>query len=110
MTGTDRAQVWRCPHCGLVLHDVLLPVRHACKLAPVATGVTPPDTSLCIHRGEILERIVCRGCGGAKEVDVYQCAIHGRSHRVPANDHRAGMSCTACAMADEGFEPPKLEG
>ena len=81
---------------------------HAIATDDGSTHAPPPprklDTSLCIHRGEILERIVCRGCGGAKEVDVYQCGIHGRCHTVPANDHRAGMSCTACAMADEGFE------
>lgn len=63
------------------------------------------DIAACVHRGELLETITCRGCGGAKQVDVFACAIHGRSHQVPANDHRAGMSCRACAMADEGFKP-----
>lgn len=71
--------------------------------------VAPPpqlDPSGCIHRGDIIERIVCRGCGASKEVDVYECGVHGRCHQVPANDHRAGMSCRACALADEGFEAP----
>lgn len=61
------------------------------------------DISACIHRGELIETITCRGCGGAKQVDVYACGVHGRSHQVPANDHRAGMSCKGCALANEGF-------
>jgi uncharacterized HAD superfamily protein len=73
-----------------------------------STHYPPPrakvDTSLCIHRGDIIERIVCRGCGGDREVDVYACGVHGRCHIATANDHRAGMSCRVCAAAGEGFE------
>jgi hypothetical protein len=64
----------------------------------------PVEFASCIHRGDIIERIVCRGCGGDREVDVYACEIHKRAHVATANDHRAGMSCRVCAAAGEWFE------
>ena len=89
---------YTCPDCGRSYRDVVVPLKCRCKFK------RRPDPALCIHRGIMLETITCRGCGGEKQVDVYECGVHDRCHTVPANDHRAGMSCTACAMADEGFQ------
>lgn len=88
---------YTCPDCGRSYRDVVVPLKCRCKFKRRL------DIALCIHRSGPPLQIVCRGCGGEKQVDVYACAIHGRAHTVPANDHRAGMSCTACALADEGF-------
>ena len=60
----------------------------------------------CRHRDDLLERIVCRGCGSrGVELDVYACSVHGRCHLTRGSDSRAGMDCRVCAIASEGFEP-----
>lgn len=92
------AEAASVPVIALDVREVIPPRRHE---AP--TPRAKIDVSTCIHRGEVLEQITCRGCGGEREVDVYACAVHGRCHLEPANDHRAGLSCLACALADEGF-------
>ena len=91
---------YTCPDCGRSYRDVVVPLKCRCKFAK-----PKPQHEACIHRGDIIERIVCRGCSGDREVDVYACGVHGRCHIATANDHRAGMSCRVCAAAGEGFEP-----
>lgn len=95
---------FRCPTCPLSLTDVQLPVYHVCRGDRVTIKAESLRFSECINRGDLLERITCRGCGSrGVEVDVYACSVHGRCHLTRANDNRAGMDCRLCAIAGEGF-------
>jgi hypothetical protein len=58
----------------------------------------PRFTSVCVHRGEVIERAVCNACGmRGQSFDVFGCAIHGQCMvRRYRNDRPELAVCVSC--------------
>lgn len=100
-----------CVTCGYVLPLGRDKLRRNCPPLTARTAepqreatqrlaVTRPDTH-CQHLGELLRTESCKPCGGRREVQVYQCAIHGEctlyASAIRRQDGTRIKACTGCS-------------
>jgi hypothetical protein len=73
--------------------------------APPAAAKQGRFSLACVHRGEPTgETRSCRGCGGAKDVPLYSCAVHG-----VCTTERKADGVKWCRTCDEKVAPPDPE-
>jgi len=61
-----------------------------------------------MYRGDFIEKIECRSCGGKVFADKYQCSINDECTIDPVNADNAPISCRVCKSHAKGFQP-KIE-
>lgn len=100
-----------CDICGFYLAKAKVghTIHHKCDatIQQLQTISKAVEYANCIHRGEQIDSVECKSCGGRFQVAVYECAIHERCRLKHAEDEtgKAGMSCRWCMKKNKGFEP-----